>query len=55
MNDGWIINYTDGTSIIYSRKKYHELKIENHEIESYQHWFDIKQAIEKHPWLEVIE
>lgn len=57
MDGGWIINYKDGISVICSESKYKELKIEEDGkfIKLEEHWFDIKEAIEEHPHLEVIK
>jgi hypothetical protein len=57
MSSGWIINYKDGTSMILSEEKYKALGKQEigKFIQSEEHWFDIKEAIKKHPWIEVYE
>jgi hypothetical protein len=57
MSSGWIVNYKDGIGVILSERKYQEFKQKEDGkfIESEEHWFDMKQAIEKYPYLEVFE
>lgn len=57
MNSGWIINFKDGTGVILSENKYKEYQ-KNEDIskvDTEEHWFDMKRAIEKNPWFEVKE
>lgn len=55
MDSGWIINYKDGTAVILSESKYKEYEktVDKNKVACEEHWFDIKEAIRKHPWIEV--
>lgn len=57
MSSGWIINFKDGTAVILSEKKYKEYRetVDISTVADEEHWFDVKQAIAKHPWLEFKE
>ena len=57
MDSGWIINYKDGTAVILSERKYkeYEKEVDISKVADEEHWFDIKEAIRKNPWLEVQE
>jgi hypothetical protein len=57
MDSGWIINFKDGTAVILSESKYKEYEktVDIGTVYSEEHWFDIKDAVRKNPWLEVKE
>lgn len=56
MDSGWVVNFKDGESVIMTEKAYAEHQLVNDKalVETEDHYFDIREAIKKHPWLEVL-
>ncbi|RHW31876.1 hypothetical protein [Oceanobacillus profundus] len=59
MANGYVVNRTDGVSVIVSERKYREFIIPAEKaggfIESIIPYIDMQEAIREYPWLEVFE
>lgn len=57
MSSGWIVKFIDGESVIMSEKAFaeHDRTMDKESVETEAHYFDIQEAIKKHPWLEIKE
>ena len=55
MKSGWIINYKNGTSEIFTEERYKRTNILDYEIISEEHWFSIDDAKRKNPHLKLNE
>jgi len=57
MGSGWIINYKDGESVIFTEERYkeYEATVDYSLVASEEHWYSIKEAIRNNPTLEIFD